>query len=124
MYKLNVTSYFSAAHKLVGYNGACHNIHGHNWKVRVGILCQKTDDIGLTIDFGIVKDELAQIMDKLDHNMLNELEHFATNNPTSENISKFIYKEMSKALNDANCQVADVEVWESEKSSMIYFENA
>jgi len=124
MYKLNVTSHFSAAHKLVGYDGACRNIHGHNWKVRVGILCQKTDDIGLTIDFGIVKNELAQIMNKLDHTMLNELEHFATKNPTSENIAKFMYKEMSNALNDANCQIADVEVWESEKSSMIYFENA
>ncbi|MDY6915788.1 MAG: 6-carboxytetrahydropterin synthase QueD [Candidatus Cloacimonadota bacterium] len=124
MYKLNVTSHFSAAHKLVGYNGPCRNIHGHNWKVRVGILCKDSDKIGLTIDFGIVKKELTKIMDKLDHTMLNELEYFAESNPTSENISKFIFKQISKAINNENCQVADVEVWESEKSSMVYFENA
>ncbi|HCX72915.1 MAG TPA: 6-carboxytetrahydropterin synthase QueD [Candidatus Cloacimonas sp.] len=124
MYKLNVTSHFSAAHKLVGYNGPCRNIHGHNWKVRIGILCKNSDEIGLTIDFGIVKAELAKIMNKLDHTMLNELEYFNKTNPTSENISKFIYKEISKTLNNDNCCVADVEVWESEKSSITYFENA
>jgi len=124
MYKLNVTSHFSAAHRLVGYNGPCRNIHGHNWKVRIGILCKNSDEIGLTIDFGIVKKELAQIMDELDHTMLNELEYFTHSNPTSENISKFIYQKMSAVLNNDNCRVADVEVWESEKSSMIYFQNA
>jgi hypothetical protein len=34
MYLLNVTAHFSAAHRLEGYNGACRNLHGHNWKVR------------------------------------------------------------------------------------------
>ncbi|MCD6182036.1 MAG: 6-carboxytetrahydropterin synthase QueD [Candidatus Cloacimonetes bacterium] len=122
MYKLNVTSQFSAAHQLKGYEGACKNLHGHNWKVRVGILCEKTDDIGMTIDFGIVKEIMENILAKLDHSLLNDHDCFAEENPTSENIAQYLYVQFKSRLTEQNCQVADVEVWESDRSSMVYFE--
>ena len=122
MYKLNVTSDFSSAHKLNGYEGLCKNLHGHNWKVRIGILCEKVDKIGMTIDFGEVKKNLNDIMTMLDHTYLNELEYFKENNPTSENIAKFIYHEMKKSIKVQDCSIAEVEVWESDITSMLYFE--
>ena len=122
MYKLNVKSHFSSAHKLIGYDGPCKNLHGHNWEVRIGILCEDTDDIGLTIDFGIVKDDLNEIIEKLDHTLLNDLEYFQTCNPTSENIARFLYQELSLKINSENCRVSEVEIWESEKTSVVYFE--
>ena len=122
MYKLNVTSNFSSAHKLDGYEGLCKNLHGHNWKVRIGIICEKVDEIGMTIDFGEVKKSLNEIMLMLDHTYLNELEHFTGINPTSENIAKFIYQEMKKRVKIPYCKMADVEVWESDITSMVYFE--
>lgn len=122
MYKLNVESHFSSAHQLVGYDGPCQNVHGHNWKVRACLLCDSTDDIGLTVDFGIVKKHLEDVMNMLDHKFLNQLDCFEGVNPTSENIAKFIYSELSKELNQEGCKVHEVEVWESEKSSITYFE--
>ena len=122
MYKLNVTSDFSSAHKLNGYEGLCKNLHGHNWKVRIGILCEKVDKIGMTIDFGEVKKNLNDIMTMLDHTYLNDLEFFKENNPTSENIAKFIYHEMKKRITVQDCSMAEVEVWESDITSMLYFE--
>jgi len=122
MYKLNVSSDFSAAHKLVGYDGPCKNLHGHNWKVRVAINCQKIDEIGLTIDFGIVKKILSKITDKLDHQLLNELEMFQNVNPTSENIARYFYDEMSKKISINSCKLVEIEIWESDKSSLIYSE--
>lgn len=122
MYKLNVTTQFSAAHKLNGYDGACRNLHGHNWNVRVGIECQQTDEIGLTIDFGIVKKNLNQIIGKLDHVFLNDLSIFSELNPTSENIAQFIFLQMKELTTQKNCQIKDVEVWESDKSSIVYCE--
>jgi len=123
MYKLNVTSDFSSAHKLDGYEGLCKNLHGHNWKVRIGIMCEKVDNIGMTIDFGEVKKNLKEIMMMLDHTYLNELDHFKGINPTSENIAKFIYKEMKKRIEVPFCKMTDVEVWESDITSMVYFES-
>ena len=122
MYKLNVISDFSSAHKLNGYEGLCKNLHGHNWKIRIGILCKKVDKIGMTIDFGEVKKNLNDIMTMLDHTYLNDLEYFKENNPTSENIAKFIYHEMKKRIKVQDCRMAEVEVWESDITSMIYFE--
>jgi len=122
MYKLNVTSNFSSAHKLNGYEGLCKNLHGHNWKVRIGILCEKVDKIGMTIDFGEVKKNLNDILTMLDHTYLNDLEFFKENNPTSENIAKFIYHEMKKRITVQDCSMAEVEVWESDITSMLYFE--
>jgi 6-pyruvoyltetrahydropterin/6-carboxytetrahydropterin synthase len=122
MYRLNVTSHFSSAHQLQRYDGPCKHIHGHNWKVRVAILCQNTDDIGLTIDFKVVKSYLNEIMETLDHTFLNELDCFKHINPTSEHIARYIYQSMQKALPESEGKIEEVEVWESEKSSIVYFE--
>ena len=122
MFRLNVTSQFSSAHKLNRYDGACKNLHGHNWKVRVGIECEKTDEIGMTIDFGVVKKYLNEIIEILDHSYLNELPYFKEQNPTSENIARLFFREMQKKININGCHIAEVEIWESDNSSMIYYE--
>jgi 6-pyruvoyltetrahydropterin/6-carboxytetrahydropterin synthase len=122
MYKLNVVSEFSSAHRLEGYAGACQNLHGHNWQVRVGILASRTDEIGMTIDFGIVKQHLNKLISELDHKYLNELDCFTNMNPTSENIAKYIFDELSIALNEDFVRVSEVEIFESSRSSLVYFE--
>jgi len=123
MYLLNVTAHFSAAHRLEGYNGACRNLHGHNWKVRVGIACRATDDIGLAVDFKLIKESFNALLDEFDHTMLNDLPYFAGCNPTSENIARIVYAEMRKRFAHPGCEVAEIEVWESDSSSVIYREN-
>lgn len=122
MYKINVTSSFSAAHQLEGYAGLCKNLHGHNWKVRIQILCTQIDEIGMALDFGIAKKHLRDLMEKLDHHFLNSLSYFEGINPTSENIAKWIYDEFKKEFNTSEARIYEVEVWESENSSVIYSE--
>ncbi len=120
MYILNVRNHFSSAHQLRGYDGLCRNVHGHNWKVRVAVKCQKVDDIGMAIDFGVLKGHLDEIMEYLDHKYLNEIEPFTELNPTSENIAEYIYNELSRKINDENSNVWEVEVWENDNSSCIF----
>ena len=38
MYTISVTTNFSAAHKLNGYQGNCERIHGHNWTVKAELV--------------------------------------------------------------------------------------
>lgn len=120
MYKLNVKTHFSSAHQLRGYEGLCKNIHGHNWKVRACIACKEIDEIGMAIDFGIVKEHLNSIMEYLDHKFLNEIEPFTNINPTSENIAKYIFEILTKKLSDDNTSIEEIEVWENDNSSAIY----
>ena len=122
MYKINVISTFPGAHRLEGYPGACQNLHGHNWKVRVQLIAQKTDEIGMAIDFKIVKEKLQILMDRFDHQYLNDLEWFTAQNPTSENIARVIYNELKKAFDHENATINEVEIWESDTTSIIYSE--
>ena len=120
MYKLNVSETFSAAHRLNGYQGLCCNLHGHNWKVRVCLACSALDEIGMALDFGIIKQLLRSILTPLDHAYLNDLPQFAGINPTSEHLAQHIHKEMQKLLTGTGCTVLEVEISESEKTSVVY----
>lgn len=120
MYKLNVTGTFASAHKLDGYDGLCKNLHGHNWKVRLCVMCDHLDNIGMAMDFGILKKNLNEMLDELDHRYLNDLPAFAEMNPTSENIARYLFESMGKKLSQCACEVVEIEVWESDKASVIY----
>ena len=120
MFTLNIYDHFSAAHRLDGYNGSCANVHGHNWKVRLSVKCKKTESIGMTIDFKVLKKHFEKILSDFDHKYLNDLEVFSNHNPTSEFIAKTIFERSSVQINNSNCEVKEVEVWESDKYSVVY----
>jgi len=120
MYKLNVFGTFSSAHRLEGYNGLCQNLHGHNWKVRLTVLCDTLDPLGMALDFGVLKGSLNELLSEFDHQYLNDLPAFAGLNPTSEHIARHIFEGMTQRLSDCACEVAEVEVWESDKASVVF----
>lgn len=135
MYKIKVTDKFSAAHRLLEYNGSCERLHGHTWKVELEIEGKKLDHLGLLIDFRIVKKYLKQIIDELDHQFLNEHPYFVKTNPTAENLAKFIYDKIKKSLelesldkqynkkNTIDYLLKSVSVWESENTVASYLES-
>ncbi|MFQ5866831.1 MAG: 6-carboxytetrahydropterin synthase QueD [bacterium] len=122
MYEVIVEGSFSAAHNLRGYKKKCEKLHGHNWKVRVGIRGGELDRAGMLIDFREVKDYLERILEKLDHKYLNKILHFKVTNPTSENIARFIYTELKARLKSSHYEVNKVTVWESDTTSATYFQ--
>ena len=116
MYEIKVTGAFSSAHNLNNYQGKCENLHGHNWKVEIAVCKKKLDEAGLGIDFKLLKTILFKKLDKLDHTHLNKLSFFKKNNPTSENIAKYIFDNLHKEIPDLD----KVTVWESDNSSASY----
>ena len=74
MYHIRVEAEFSAAHRLVHYNGKCERFHGHNYKVRVWASGKELGEGGMLIDFGILKSALRELLDKeFDHQDLNQI---------------------------------------------------
>ena len=122
MFELDVEREFSSAHNLKGYNGNCSEKHGHNWGVQVFVRSNSLDEIGIAVDFKALKRELDAILLELDHKDLNTIPPFDTINPTSENIARIIYQELSRRLNDDRIKVARVSVEESPGSRASYFE--
>lgn len=119
MHELKVESSFSAAHHLLNYNGECENQHGHNWKVEACVRGVQLDKSNLLIDFKVLKKELNEILKLLDHKDINTLAEFKGVSPSSEIISKFIYKKLKEKI---PC-LSKVSVWETERACASYFED-
>ena len=122
MYRLTITSSFAAAHNLVNYQGDCENLHGHNWKVDVTVTARELDKAGLGIDFKLLKKETRDLLQTLDHKYLNQLAPFLEASPSSEQIARHLYGEISRRLNSDNITVQDVTVWESDVARATYYE--
>ena len=122
MFKLIVKKEFSSAHILHGHPGDCKRMHGHNWLVEAEVQGNNINEIGIVLDFKEIKNNLKTIISKLDHQFLNDLEPFIKDNPTAENISKYIYKELSKNINTDNIKVSEIKLWETNNSAVTYTE--
>ncbi len=124
MFKLKVRSHFSSAHYLRNYQGACENLHGHNWIVEVEVKGEKLNSIGLLIDFKELKKALKKVLSELDHRLLNELPFFKENNPSSELIAYYIFKRLEEEFSSiAEVKVSSVTVFETEGASATYYED-
>ncbi len=122
VYELYVKTHFSAAHALKGYPGDCARLHGHNWMIEVYVRCKKLNEIGIGIDFREIKQAIKSLLNNLDHFNLNELPAFQEINPTSENIARFIYKELSRRLNTGDIIISKVKVCETPGAGAFYWE--
>ncbi|MBL8012310.1 MAG: 6-carboxytetrahydropterin synthase QueD [Candidatus Omnitrophica bacterium] len=120
MYELKVKGDIASAHQLRGYEGRCKNLHGHTWKIEVTLLSQTLDNIGMVADFRVMKKMLKEVLAPIDHVCLNDLPFFQDVNPTTENIAKYVYQKFSVAC--VPLKVKQVEVWESDLASSVYYE--
>jgi 6-pyruvoyltetrahydropterin/6-carboxytetrahydropterin synthase len=121
-YTLRVLTEFSAAHTLSAYPGACSRMHGHNWKVEVEVCATELDELGMGLDFKVIRAAATTLAAKLDHHYLNEIEPFDRLNPTAENLAAFLYKGLSEMLNDSRIRVQAVTLWETDRAGVCYRE--
>jgi len=120
MYELTVIANFSSAHCIRGYEGACENLHGHNWKVEATVASRELDRLGMVMDFKAIKAAVRAVVDRLDHRYLNEVKPFDGMNATAENIARYIFEELSASISVPGVTVASVRVWESDTAAAAY----
>lgn len=120
MFELKVVTRFAAAHQLTMVGSKCENMHGHNWKVEVYVTGDKLGAGGVLIDFGEIKTHLADVINKLDHKFLNELDYIPDGKPSSENIAYFVATELQTKIDDSAVQVSRVTAWESDDACATY----
>jgi len=123
LYELTVRSAFEAAHFIGGYNGKCSRLHGHNWTVETVVRGEELDALGMLIDFKIIKAELNKVLEDFDHRFLNELETFAEENPTAENLARKIFRQLAtNEIFSGSTKLYAVKVFESPNSCVTYYE--
>ncbi len=125
MFEVSVEDTFAAGHALRGYRGKCENPHGHNYKVQVTLHGESLDNIGLLFDFKDLKIAMNDIIDRLDHKFINDIEPFTDLNPSAENMAKYFYDEINTLLGDrtqGRVRVKLVKMWETDTTVATYFE--
>ena len=115
--KLEAVRYhdFSAGHRVVGHEGKCQYLHGHNYRIHFTIQSQiGLDEIGRVLDFSAIKMILCEWLEEhWDHKFLiwendpflPELAKLSPEsivalpfNPTAENMAQFLLKKAPHLL--------------------------
>jgi 6-pyruvoyltetrahydropterin/6-carboxytetrahydropterin synthase len=121
MFEVTIEETFAAGHALRNYRGKCENVHGHNYRCQVSIQGESLDEIGLLVDFVELKRVVHSVLDRMDHQWLNDFPPFNVLNPSAENMAKFIYDEVTSGLQVKDgIRVESVRLWETDTASAMY----
>ena len=126
--------HFSAGHRLRRADwdmetnskvyGRCANPggHGHNYYLFVSVSGEQDSKTGMIVDLSVLDSVVKQqILDKLDHRFLNtEIEFFHTAAPTSEQLCRFIWKQLKSSLK--TIRLTRIVLNETENNSFEYSE--
>lgn len=135
------------AHRVPNHKSKCQNLHGHRYKIEVGvddklITDEGASDEGMVIDFSDLKQIMMEEIDeKFDHNSIfykddpfvnvirfeieeyqNKKPHYVSFIPTAENLAKHWYFLVKPRLEERGIKIKHVKIWETPTSTAIYHE--
>ena len=129
---------FCAGHRLVGHEGKCANLHGHNYVAQVFVTGNETDSLGRVVDFSVINQLFKGWIDEHwdhgillwtdDHEAINAITSLENHrlfrlpdNPTAENMARFLLlhvaPELVAQIEGYNVIVSKVVIWETENSA-------
>jgi 6-pyruvoyltetrahydropterin/6-carboxytetrahydropterin synthase len=115
MFEISVEMNFFASHQLVLPDGSKESAHEHIWEVAAFVNSKKLNNIGIVMDFRELRQMLEDITAPFDKKMLNNLEYFQKNNPSAENVAKFIFEKLEPLLPE-NVKLSGISVVEAPQS--------
>ena len=144
MYRLARIYKVEVGHRLAMHGGKCKNLHGHNYRIEVGIKSPTINSHGMVMDFTELKNLVAPVLDKFDHAlMLNCLEDPELieylekegmkilpfpGDPTAEMMCEWMFYQVKKVLmnyieKDSTIDTIELEyvkIWETDNSCAEY----
>lgn len=133
MFLIARKEHFSASHKLNNPKipkaknesifGKCNNFHGHNYYLEVTIYGEPDIQSGYVFDLKKLSKIISkEILQKVDHKYLNELEMFKNTIPTTENMAKIFWDILKPKLKTKNAKLYSIKLYETEKNIVEYKE--
>jgi len=119
-YELAVSCHFNAAHFLRHYEGKCKRLHGHSYEVTAVFGGETLDEAGMLVDFGIARGWLAEVVDRFDHTLLNDMPEFEVLNPTAENLAKILFEALAARMDSPSVALLSLSVAENPGSTALY----
>jgi len=98
MFTISIETSFWASHQLVLPEGSKEPLHHHNWLVSADVSSDKLNSMAVVMDFKELKAMVDDIVSEFDNMALNEISFFRQNNPSAENVAKYIYEKLRAKL--------------------------
>jgi 6-pyruvoyltetrahydropterin/6-carboxytetrahydropterin synthase len=122
-------------HRVYQHDGKCKNIHGHSYIIHFYCQAETLNQLGMVVDFGVIKTTLCQwLEDNYDHRLLlweqdpiapqlQQIDATTTlvpYNPTAENIALYLITTIApKLLEHTNITVSKIIVEETSKCKAV-----
>lgn len=122
MYEVMITTQFCAAHRLKYLDGKFENLHGHNWTAVVTVEAQEVNAMGVGVDFVWLKEATRELLSKLDYQTINDVPPFNEQNPSAENIARWLFGQLNEKITEEGVRVRRVEICEMPGCGAAYYE--
>ena len=94
MFTISVERHFRASHQLTLPDGSKEPVHHHDWVVTASLSSEKLNNMGIVMDFQVLKAMIDKTVSGFDNKALEEFDYFQRNNPSAENVAKYIYDKL------------------------------
>lgn len=98
MFTVRVESVFHASHQLIFADGSKESLHKHDWRTIVSVDSYGLSGEGLVMDFRQLKKLLDETIAGFEGKSLNEIDCFKRDNPSAENVARYIFEELENKL--------------------------
>lgn len=123
--------HFSSAHKLnnpalsaeqnLEIYGKCNDFHGHNYYLEVTLKGEPDPNSGYVMDLKKLKRIIqTEILDKVDHKYLNDLDIFKNTIPTTERMAMVFWGLLTDKVKSENAELYSVKLYETAKNFVEY----
>ena len=98
MYTISVQAHYDAAHRLRHHEGKCARLHGHRYVVEVVVQAPEVGENGMVCDFADLKGHLKALVERFDHQCLEDIPPFDDLESTAENQARYFFDELKRRL--------------------------
>lgn len=113
MFFIELQDKFTASHAVPLPSGQQEASHVHQWRVRVFLGRDELDENGMVADFHWAGEHLRTILAGLEGKDLNQVRGL-TPSPTAEVVTRFIFDNLTRRLDDPHLKITAVAVREAE----------
>ena len=115
---------FESSHYLYAYlpDGSDEPVHGHSWLAQVSLEHQNhsVQENGISFDFLTVRKRLDELLERIEHICINDLEEFKNVNPTAENIARWFYQGLHTVVRREQGQILEIRIHEGPENVAVF----
>ena len=122
MFEVAYETTFCATHVLTRGGTPIEPQHGHDWRVEAVAAGSDLDELGVVVDFELLKKAVAAVAARFHYGDLTSHPDFAGQSPSAEAVARYFFREVRKGMGSGGGLLKRVRIWEAPGCSATYAE--